>query len=149
MLIALLSLFTASAENLKTIYYWEKSPSIEIWPESNVTINEIQVALNYWQSKNNYRLLYVNKVSECLYEKFNTIQITNGDRIVDNSLATTNVSWYYYPKLDPQKNVKYVSNAIINIPINLKKSRQDIITHELGHAFGLDHSDHPIMKEYF
>jgi predicted Zn-dependent protease len=150
MLILLFSTVIANAESLSTIYHWEQKPFIEICPESNVTVEEVRVAMQYWQSKKNYQHSGVTKVEECNDKKHHTIQITNGANIVrSDSLATTDVTWYFYPKIDPNKRIKYVSNARVNIPTSLREQRQNIIIHELGHAFGLGHSDHPIMKEYF
>jgi len=84
----------------------------------------------------------------CAFNKFKSVQITDGKKIIDDSLATTKVSWYYYPELDPNKNTRYVEYAIMNIPVNLDYKRQEIITHELGHALGYGHSNHNVMKAY-
>ena len=150
MLTLLLTLFTAQADDLKAQYKWENKPTIEICPEAKVTTQEIKSALQYWEKEIGFQYKKLTRVSYCAPNKWQTIQITNGDAITkENVLAETIFEWYFYPDSDPHQTNKYIDHAIVQIPDNIPYERQDIITHEIGHSIGLMHSNHEIMKSHF
>ena len=49
MLILLLTIVTAQADELYKKYNWETYPVIEICPESNISVKEVQIAMDYWE----------------------------------------------------------------------------------------------------
>ena len=145
MLTLLLSLFSAQADEIKVKYLWESAPNIEICPESDITIKQVQKALDYWEDEINISYGSVKKVKKCS-KKENTIQITDGIN-VDKSrhLALTTVSWYFY---DNMPGYKFIDHAYVKFPIDFDYPalEEETFLHEMGHAFGLVHSDHPVMN---
>lgn len=129
-------------------YEWEQKPLIQICSDSNVTIEEVNNALSYWQSELNDKNLVkiVIYKEECSYSKTNVILFTNDyDRRFEKELANTNLDWYYYEG----ESKKYLDRAKIAIPNGISYKRQLTITHELGHALGYHHSNHEVMKSHF
>jgi hypothetical protein len=146
MLTLLLTILTAQADNLYKKYEWESRPVIEICPESNISLQEVEDAMEYWEAEVGFKYSTIKKVSHCSLSKETTIQITDG-RNVDvskNELANTAVHTYYY---EGAKSVKYVDFAIVRIPTSTQDyHKDDLIKHELGHAIGYGHSNHNVMQ---
>ena len=145
MLTLLLTILTAQADNLYKKYNWESLPVIEIWPESNITVQEVEKAMKYWNEEVGFEYAKVKKVAYCSLNKESTIQITDG-RHIENAreLGMTHVHTYHY---EGSKRVKYVDYAIVSIPTNAQDyHKENLIKHELGHAIGYGHSDHIIMQ---
>ncbi len=145
MLTILLTIFTVQAEELNKKYQWETIPMIEICPESNVDIDHVYKALNYWQKETGFKYSEVKKVLKCTKEKINTIQITDGTDVdTSRNLGLTSVYHYHY---SDNVHAKYVDYAIVKIPTNRSYEylAQEIITHEMGHAIGYGHSSSGIM----
>jgi hypothetical protein len=145
MLTLLLTILTAQADNLYKKYDWESRPVIEICPESNITIKEVENAMEYWEAEVGFRYSTIKKVSYCSLDKESTIQITDGRNVdTTHELGNTTVHTYHY---EGARNVKYVDFAIVSIPTNAQDYHKDsLIKHELGHAIGYGHSDHNIMQ---
>ena len=145
MLILLLTMVTAQADELYEKYNWETWPTIEICPESNVSVKEVQIAMDYWEAEVNFDYAGIKKVSTCSSKKENTIQITDGKKVSGNELANTAVHTYAW---NDQLGKLYIDYALISIPVDqiYPDYQQELITHEMGHAIGYGHSNHEIMK---
>ena len=149
MLTLLFSIFTAQASELIISKTWEVKPTILICPESKITSAELEKAINYWKFENNVSFNYnkIVKVNSCSQKIENTIQITDGSEIPNNgTIALTRISVYGYANTDKE----FISHSRVRIPNDVPNNlRQDGITHEIGHAIGLEHSNHEIMKSHF
>ena len=70
-----------------------------------------------------------------------------GDNLLpDNVYGTTDIEWFYY-NYAPDK--KYINNATIKLSNKFIKKDNTTLKHEMGHALGLDHYDHEIMRSHF
>ncbi len=148
MLPIIFSLLTldAQAADLTYNWQWETSPKIEICPDSQFTINDVVSGLSYWQDKGVFvEITSINHVDHCDLKKRNVIQFM-GDRNVnhDKEYAKTNIKWYYYGEKNEDTTL-FIKGARIQIP-NDNIEMESIVLHEIGHALGLGHSHHEIMK---
>lgn len=141
----ILSPALAHKSELITKYRWEKTPTIEICKESNVTANEVKNALNYWQEELGKQKI-VNQVKvdyNCTNNKLGVIQIDSDfEKGMHADLADTHIKWFTYKG----ESTKYIDRAAVSIPNDLSYKRQLVITHEIGHALGFNHSSHEVMK---
>tara|TARA_B100001093_G_scaffold485513_1_gene519932 strand:- start:6288 stop:6743 length:456 start_codon:yes stop_codon:yes gene_type:complete len=136
----------ANADELHYNWVWETSPLIEICPDSSMTVNEVAKSIAYWEHQGvEVDITSINYVENCDITKRNVIQIM-GDRNIDHAKehAKTKVKWYYYGEKN-ENTILYIKAAQVQIPQN-NKAMEDIVLHEIGHALGLGHSHHDIMK---
>ena len=141
----ILSPALAHKSELITKYTWEKRPAIEICKKSSVSQVEVVNAINYWKKElERQNLISQIKVSQdCNNNKLGVIQI-DGDfkKSSHGDLADTHIKWFTYKG----ESIKYIDRAKISIPNDLSYKRQLVITHEIGHALGFNHSNHEVMK---
>ena len=146
MLTVLITLFTAQADNLHKKYEWETVPNIEVCPETNISIQEIRNAADYWVETTDFKYNRILKVSSCKTGKENTIQVTDGNDVnkIKEHAKTTVYSWFY----ENNEDRCFIDYVVVKIPHELKYSSQKdvVLLHEFGHAAGYGHSNHEIMK---
>ena len=132
---------------LKRNWVWDTKPTIEICPDSNMSIEQAFDAMEYWMEEDVYVAIQrVRKVVYCDPAKLNVIQVHDHiDFDRDKFHAMTKVKWYYYGTQNPN-TVYYIDRVRIQIPNDIL-SNWPIVLHEFGHAMGLGHSDHPVMKK--
>ena len=61
-----------------------------------------------------------------------------------DSIRDDQVKWYYYGAQN-STTIYYIDRVKFSSPNTL--SNRPIVLHEFGHAMGLGHSDHPVMKK--
>ena len=136
---------TASANNF--IFHWESSFDIEICKNAGVTSKELKDVIDYWDDSIQFNVKTISENSDCESIKNNVIQIKSGDNLLpDNVYGTTDIEWFYY-NYAPDK--KYINNATIKLSNKFIKKDNTTLKHEMGHALGLDHYDHEIMRSHF
>ena len=145
--IILTNTVAALSPQLTQNWVWETKPTVEICPDSNISIDQVFDAMGYWMEEDVYVTIQrVRKVEYCDPAKLNVIQVHDHiDFDRDKFHAITKVKWYYYGTQN-SNTIYYIDRVRIQIPNDTLWNRP-IVLHEFGHAMGLGHSDHPVMKK--
>ncbi len=134
---------------LKRNWHWETTPTIEICPDSNISIYQVVDALEYWIGQGvAVPIQGVHKVQHCNPKKKNVIQVNahiDFDRTQYN--AVTDIKWYNYGQKNDQ-TIYYIDHCQIQLP-NDRLGEIEIVWHEFEHALGLGHSRHEIMQKVY
>ncbi len=132
---------------LKRSWHWVTEPTVEICPDSDISVNQVIDVLEYWLEREvNVQIAGIQHVEQCDDDKLNVIQVHDHiDFDLDKFYAMTNVKWYYYG-VQNNSTVYFIDRVRIQLPNDIL-SNQTIVRHEFGHAMGLGHSDHPVMKK--
>ena len=131
---------------LKRNWVWETKPTIELCPDSKMSIEQAFEAIKYWTEQDvHVPIQRVRKVDYCDPAKLNVIQVHDHiDFDRERFHAMTKVKWYYYGTQN-SNTIYYIDRVRIQIP-NDTLWNSPIVLHEFGHSMGLGHSDHPVMK---
>lgn len=124
--------------------YWKTTPEIVICKEQTIfTREQVESAVKIWKKK-------VSKITErqrCNYEQEKgKIKILDGKLLPSNQWGYT--AYLYSERLESGKTVKAFSSAVVQLKKSVEST--NILVHELGHAFGIDHYDdtYDIMNSY-
>ena len=137
------------ADELIRTATWEHVPAIEICPDSPVTKEEILAAMAHWTEVTGERLPYqhIRHVNSCLFRKSRVIRFMDlheENKLNPGDYAVTYYNHWFY---NSAPDVYYMENVSVMIPKQTKWIV--IIAHELGHAYGYQHSNHSIMTPTF
>ena len=133
------------AQNLTVRYLWESLPAVKVCPDSDLTMDEVMMAVHYWSGVTEEKVARsVRRVDHCSLKELGVIYVSSQFIAShENEIAITSVNWYEYTN-EPQN--RYIDTAHVKIPTALSYRRAKVILHEFGHAFGFGHSEHAIMQ---
>lgn len=118
---------------------WEYIPEIISCGNNAVDVNFIHDSLKYWLGRG-YEFGKVNKYEKCPKEMVGKIIIKNELLVNTKEEGTTRIQLYAY-RGDMEK--EYIDYALIRInqysSLSINEN-QDTLTHEMGHALGIEHT---------
>jgi len=124
--------------------YWKMVPKIIICKNKvNFTKKQIEAAVKIW--KKPYST--IEEKNNCNYElERGKIKIVDGKYLKERQWGYT--SYLYSNREENGKNVKAFSSALVQLDKSI--DNENILIHEIGHAFGINHYDHSydIMNSY-
>jgi predicted Zn-dependent protease len=126
-------------------YKWDKTPDIEVCGDI-ISREEIVESLKYWSVEIGDRANFskVTFKSHCSDPKSGTIQISrNKNHVIEYGLS--HIDYYYYN----DKNDRTINFVEIKLSDHMVRENNITLRHELGHAFGLLHEDHGIMRSHY
>tara|TARA_X000001388_G_C2221149_1_gene119263 strand:- start:78 stop:545 length:468 start_codon:yes stop_codon:yes gene_type:complete len=124
--------------------YWKVIPEVVLCQKQSVfTYEQVEDALVLWKKK--YSKITVS--NDCSYDQERgKIKIVDGKYLKPRQWGYT--SFIYSKRVENGKSVKAYSSAIVQLDKRVRNT--NILVHELGHAFGIDHYDktYDIMNSY-
>ena len=133
------------AQNLMVHYQWESLPAVKVCPDSDLTMDEVMMAVHYWSGVTEQRVTRsVRRVEHCSFKELGIIYVSSQFVAAHaNEIAVTSINWYEYTD---EPHTRYIDTAHVKVPVDLSYRRAKVILHEFGHAFGFGHSEHAIMQ---
>jgi len=130
---------TAASET----YVWENTPKVQVC-DQHVNEREVIESINWWQEELDLGPIEVEFNSSCDHQS-NVIQISRNKTYTED-YGKTKLNFFYY-KNKPDE--KILTDAKIVLSDHMIRKDNITLRHELGHAFGLLHESHGIMKPYW
>lgn len=115
---------------------WETQPGIIICESKNISKKHVEISLKHWQDLG-YKFDKIQKKDTCPSKELGKIIIT--EKYFEDKQGLTNVKTYKY--MNDQKN-DYIDQATVQINQKIELSpeeNKESLTHEIGHALGIDH----------
>ena len=141
MLFLFISLASGSTLNKSNLWEYNKPNRIDICIDAPVTLKQVEEALDYWGNYVDTNNISVNKGVKCEKYEYLSVQIKS-DSSIKKYHAVTETRFYENNKKE------FIHSATIKFSENFIKENNITLKHEIGHALGFVHSDHPIMKKY-
>ena len=124
---------------------WENKVPLKVKICKGAPVKKQQVAesLDYWSHRFPTENISIEEDADCPKWDYQTVQIMFDKNITKKHYGFSDVGTYN------KDGKKYIHSVNVRLPNHLIVENNITLKHELGHALGLSHSDHGIMKSHY